>query len=275
MLQVVFDSPDAGGTQGSGLTMGGVSVSVRTFIYRSSLLTLVMVFSCSANAEKGQNPPENGGAAPAEQPSTPPVKISNEPVGSSTTHEELVADPGPRSFLRNFVDDQKHIWTGPTRISRRELKWVLPLAAGVGTAIATDNRLSEELPNPDDPARIAGKHVSQLGALYTVAGISAGTYLIGRFAAKERLRDTGWIGLEALAHTQIVVRESKQLLSVSGHPSPSRVGGSDGRKFIPFGARGNHLCVGDGSSQTIFGEEDRADRGVQPGRDRQCSAVEC
>ena len=39
-------------------------MSVRTFIYRSSLLTLVMVFSCSANAEKGQNPPENGGAAP-------------------------------------------------------------------------------------------------------------------------------------------------------------------------------------------------------------------
>ena len=206
-------------------------MSVRTFIYRSSLLTLVMVFSCSANAEKGQNPPENGGAAPAEQPSTPPVKISNEPVGSSTTHEELVADPGPRSFLRNFVDDQKHIWTGPTRISRRELKWVLPLAAGVGTAIATDNRLSEELPNPDDPARIAGKHVSQLGALYTVAGISAGTYLIGRFAAKERLRDTGWIGLEALAHTQIVVQGIKAATQRERPPEPQprrgfRTGGS-------------------------------------------------
>ena len=119
------------------------------------------------------------------------------------------------------MDDQKHIWTGPTRISRRELKdGVLPLAAGVGTAIATDNRLSEELPNPDDPQGSPARTVSQLGALYTVAGISAGTYLIGRFAAKERLRDTGWIGLEALAHTQIVVQGIKAATQRERPPEP-------------------------------------------------------
>jgi hypothetical protein len=54
-------------------------VSGRTFIYRSSLPTLLMFFSYSAAAEEPQDPPANGGAAPA-VPSFPPVKISNEVV---------------------------------------------------------------------------------------------------------------------------------------------------------------------------------------------------
>ena len=81
--------------------------------------------------------------------------------------------------------------------------------AATGVAIGTDNHLSERLPNPDDPSKLIGNHVSHLGALYTLAGISGGTYLIGRIAGKERLRDTGWLGLEALAHTQIVVQGIK------------------------------------------------------------------
>ena len=32
---------------------------------------------------------------------------------------------------------------------------------------------------------------------------------MGRLAGKDRLRDTGWLGLEALAHTQIVLRGIK------------------------------------------------------------------
>jgi hypothetical protein len=112
----------------------------------------------------------------------------------------------------------------------------LPLAAGTGIAIATDNRLSEDLPNPDDPARIAGKHVSQLGALYTVAGISAGTYLVGRFAAKERLQDTDWLGLEALAHTQIVVQGIKAATQRERPPEPKpRRGFWTGGRSFPSG----------------------------------------
>jgi hypothetical protein len=73
-------------------------MSGRTCIYRSSLLTLLMFFSYSAAAEEPQDPPANGGAAPAD-PSTPPVKISNEVVGSSTTLRNpwRITDPGHSS----------------------------------------------------------------------------------------------------------------------------------------------------------------------------------
>jgi hypothetical protein len=134
------------------------------------------------------------------------------------------------------VGDQKHIWTSPSRISRRDLKWLVPLAAGTGIAIATDDRLSEELPNPDDPARIVGKHVSQLGALYTVASISGGTYLVGRMTGNERLGDTGWLGLEALAHTQIVVQGLKVATQRERPPEPTeRRGFWTGGSSFPSG----------------------------------------
>jgi hypothetical protein len=165
-----------------------------------------------------------------------PVKIPNEVVGSPTALQGSAAQRGPRSFLRSFVDDQKHTWTSPSRISRGDLKWIVPLAAGTGIAIGTDNVLSEELPNPDEPARIAGKQVSQLGALYTVAGISAGTYLVGRIAGKERLRDTGWLGLEALAHTQILVQAIKLGTQRERPPEPqARRGFWTGGSSFPSG----------------------------------------
>ena len=212
-------------------------MSVRTFICRSFLLTLLLFSRYSASAEESQNPPGNAAAPPvANESGRQSVKIPHTAVGSPNTHKESAGEHGPRSFVRRFVDDQKHIWTSPSRISRGDLKWVVPLAAATATAIATDNRLSEELPNPDDPARIAGKHVSQLGALYTVAGISTATYLVGRIAGRERLRDTGWLGLEALAHTQIVVQAVKLATQRERPPEPrARRGFWTGGSSFPSG----------------------------------------
>jgi membrane-associated phospholipid phosphatase len=185
-----------------------IFVLVRTSRHRSCSVPLLLLFSYTIAAEEPQNTSETSPAAPAlgepeRQVKDTDTAVVPNPCETSGTQRER------QSFLRSFVADQKVIWTSPSRISRGDLKWLVPLAVGTGIAIGTDDYLSEQLPNPDDPPRIVGKHVSQLGALYTVAGISGGTYLIGHIAGKERLRETGWLGLEALAHTQIVVQGIK------------------------------------------------------------------
>ncbi len=106
----------------------------RIFIYRSSLLTLLALLTFAAAAEELQDTAENAGSA-SEEESPGPVKIPNEVVGSSTLGKASAVERGPRSFLRNFVDDQKHLWTSPSRISRGDLKWIVPLAAGTGIAV--------------------------------------------------------------------------------------------------------------------------------------------
>lgn len=69
-----------------------------------------------------------------------------------------------------------------------------------------------------------------------MAGISAGTYLVGRIAGKERLGDTGWLGLEALAHTQIVVQGLKLATQRERPPEPKgRRGFWTGGSSFPSG----------------------------------------
>ena len=204
-------------------------MSDRIFIYGSFLLASVVFFTYPASGEELQTPPDPAATTAAGELTQPVV---SPPITRTKSALEL----GPQSFLRTFADDQKHIWTSPSRILGADWKWIVPITIGTGVAIATDNRLNEELPNPDDPAKIAGKHVSQFGALYTVAGISAGTYLVGRIAGKDRLRDTGWLGLEAVAHTQVVVQGLKLVTQRERPPDPKpRRGFWNGGSSFPSG----------------------------------------
>lgn len=113
------------------------------FIYRSSLMTLLLFFTVAAAAEELHDAAEVARTASADEQGREPVNVSNEAVSSSAV---LKTTRGPRSFLGNFVDDQKRIWTSPSRISGEDLKWIVPLALGTGVAIGTDNLLNEELP---------------------------------------------------------------------------------------------------------------------------------
>ena len=185
-------------------------MSVQTPISLSYAIFSLFLFSYTAVAMETADPSETANAGIAAGPPEQQVKGTDATsVPFSAEPDSLATKRGPRSFLRTFVSDQRAIWTSPSRLSRGDLKWVLPVIIGTGAAIGTDDNLSEQLPNPEDPARVVGKNVSHLGSLYTLAGISGGTYLIGRFAGRDRLRDTGWLGLEALAHTQIVVQGIK------------------------------------------------------------------
>jgi membrane-associated phospholipid phosphatase len=212
-------------------------VPLRYFIYVYRLSSIGLLLMSTHGAAATGSEAASVGCPDAEERSSPPVKASTpETVVLSTPRDVHATTNEPRSFLRGFVADQKAIWTSPSRMSRGDLRWILPLAVGTGVAIATDHSLTEHLPNPDDPAKVVGKQVSQLGAAYTLAGISAGTYLVGRFARKERVRDTGWLGLEALAHTQIVVQGLKLATQRERPPEPkARRGFWTGGSSFPSG----------------------------------------
>ena len=218
---------------------------VRTLMHRSRSVPLLLLFSYTIAAEELQNASETVIPAPAVPEPERQVKDTHTAVVDFPNTAEA-SDPHRerRSFLRSFVADQKVIWTSPSRMSRGDLKWILPLVIGTGIAIGTDDYLVEQLPNPDEPPGILGKHVSQLGALYTLAGISGGTYLIGRIAGKERMRETGWLGLEAIAHTQIVVQGIKLATQRERPPeAKGRRGFWNGGSSFPSGHAANAFAL--------------------------------
>jgi membrane-associated phospholipid phosphatase len=89
-------------------------------------------------------------------------------------------------------------------------KYIIPFAILSGALIATDTKTADLLPNTLDQTRWSGR-VSQAGASYSLAGLSAGTFLLGKAAGNRHAQESGWLALHAIAHTQIVVFALKQM----------------------------------------------------------------
>ncbi len=121
-----------------------------------------------------------------------------------------------KALARNIVFDQKKIWTSPFRMTRQSAKWWLIFGAATGALIATDRRSSQQLPNTGDQVAFS-RHVSQLGAVYTLVPIAGGFYLGGVLTRQSKLRDTGLLGAEALVDGLIV---SEVLKAATGRQRP-------------------------------------------------------
>jgi len=113
-----------------------------------------------------------------------------------------------RSFPKRFVKDEAKLWTSPFRKSSYDSKsfkkYVIPFVVISGALIATDRHTGNADRNIDDQAMWSGR-VSQMGAWYSLAGVSGGSYLVGRFGGNDRLQETGLLAMEAIGHNQIAV----------------------------------------------------------------------
>jgi membrane-associated phospholipid phosphatase len=147
------------------------------------------------------------------------------------------SDPGKQPFLRDFVRDEVKIWTSPFRgssySSRGFTRYVLPFALMTGALIASDHKTSDLLPNTEDQAKWSLR-VSQVGAPYTLAGISAGMYLISRATGDKKARETGFLGAAAIAHSQLVTLGLKYI-SLRDRPVDFKKNNEGGTGFFKGG----------------------------------------
>ncbi|HJY87246.1 MAG TPA: phosphatase PAP2 family protein [Candidatus Acidoferrales bacterium] len=99
-------------------------------------------------------------------------------------------------------------------------------------AIATDRRALDTLGKPQDLVRTS-EHLSNIGSPYAAVGASGVFYLIGSLGHHERLRETGVLGIEAIADTAVVV-EALKLATNRDRPNQDAGKGN----FWPHGTRG-------------------------------------
>jgi membrane-associated phospholipid phosphatase len=113
------------------------------------------------------------------------------------------AQDTPKDFAKDILRDQKQLWTSPFHMKGRDVKWWLIFGAATGALIATDHRTAQELPNTADQIAYS-RGVSRLGAIYTLIPITAGLYLGGVLTGHSKMRDTGFLGGEAVVDSLIV-----------------------------------------------------------------------
>jgi hypothetical protein len=133
-------------------------------------------------------------------------------------YSEETENLGPltKKLVRNILMDQKDIWTSPFHMNAHDsIPWIVA-GATTGALIATDRRTARELPNTTDQVSIS-RHVSNVGAVYTILPITAGFYIGGAIAHNPKARETGILGGEAALDSLIVVMVLK---SVTQRPRP-------------------------------------------------------
>lgn len=115
---------------------------------------------------------------------------------------------------RRFVADEVKMWTSPFHRSSYSThtlkKYVIPFVLISGALIASDRKIADALPNTVDQTRWGGKG-SQLGAWYSIAGLTGSTYLFGKFAGNDHAKEAGLLSLEALGHAQVAAFAIKEL----------------------------------------------------------------
>ena len=127
-----------------------------------------------------------------------------------------------KDLPKNLWKDQKAIVSSPLHINRDNAKWWLLFGAGTAALLATDRKVSDNLPQSNTQLRIS-KWASRAGADYTIYPLTAAFYFYGKADDNPRARDTARIGIEALADAEITVNVLK---TITQRPRPETKGAS-------------------------------------------------
>lgn len=137
--------------------------------------------------------------------------------GAYSQHRSL------KELPRNILRDQAFLWLRPFRLKRSDVPWAAAIIGTSAGLIAIDRPVGQEL--SDDPPGggfAFSRRGGQFGGGLTDFGIAGTFYLVGRWRDDEHARNTGLLGLQAVADSLIMVEILK---TASQRPRPTLPGG--------------------------------------------------
>jgi membrane-associated phospholipid phosphatase len=113
-----------------------------------------------------------------------------------------------RNSPRHVLEDQKAIWTSPAHVHKRDLVWLLPIAAATGAALAADTHTMRSVVSHDPQFNHASVDASNslLASLIAVPVVNLG---YGEFGNHPHARETGILGAETVVDAAILEQGMK------------------------------------------------------------------
>jgi membrane-associated phospholipid phosphatase len=138
----------------------------------------------------------------------PPTRISLK--GSEQLRPGNSSTTGLRGQIFDFAEDQKQIWTSPTRVRLSDANWLVPLGGLTAGLFVTDRQYSASL--SQNPTTLKHyKTVSNIG-IAGLIGSGASLYLLSFPAHNDRWRETGFLAGEAALNSLVTVEALKYSL---------------------------------------------------------------
>jgi hypothetical protein len=113
----------------------------------------------------------------------------------------------PPGLLGRFLDDQRRVWTSPTKLRFSDTEWLVPLSGITAGLVVTDSDFSRSLShNPKTISRYNNLSNASVAALVGGAG---GMWLLSHETHNEHWRETGFLAGEAALNSLVVVEGMK------------------------------------------------------------------
>jgi membrane-associated phospholipid phosphatase len=111
---------------------------------------------------------------------------------------------------RDFLEDQKQIWTSPARLRVADANWLIPIGGFAAGLLATDGDVSRHLSN--DPSTISRAKTMSLVGVGALAGTAGAMWLLSYPEHRAHWRETGFLAGEAAIDSFVAVEAMKYTL---------------------------------------------------------------
>jgi membrane-associated phospholipid phosphatase len=143
------------------------------------------------------------------------AKEKNNPEAASdgSGSDQNSISPSHHGFAglgKDFLEDQKQIWTSPVRLRFADADWLVPVSGFAAGLFVTDRDVSTHLSN--DPKTISHYNtLSNAGAAALIGGAGA-MWLLSYPAHRDHWRETGFLAGEAAINSLVAVEALKYTL---------------------------------------------------------------
>jgi membrane-associated phospholipid phosphatase len=138
-------------------------------------------------------------------------KAKSKPDSTGSDQDDMsAAHRGIVGLGKDFLGDQKQIWTSPTRLRFSDAGWLVPVSGFAAGLFVTDRDVSTHLST--DPKTISHYKTLSTGGVAALVGGAAGMWLLSYPAHNEHWRETGFLAGEAAIDSLVAVEALKYSL---------------------------------------------------------------
>jgi membrane-associated phospholipid phosphatase len=190
------------------------TLRVRTIVLGSVWVLGTLVSGQAAlGAGQAQEPEtQDGTPAPEREPKTQETDKAKPVAHGTASDQDAVTAPhhGLSGLGKDFLEDQKQIWTSPAQLRFSDADWLVPVSGFAAGLFVTDRDVSTHLSN--DPSTISHYKTLSTAGVAALVGGAGGLWLLSYPAHNEHWRETGFLAGEAAINSLVAVEALKYTL---------------------------------------------------------------